>query len=263
MPLPNIGAVLGVDVGYSPTKRSSAICRLDWSESDLSFTVDRFRAVEPDRTDVIRALCDRDVQAAAFDGPLRRGLDDIGVYRMAEQVLTRGFHAIGKPGQSSSRNGKCLNAAANICANIVIHSRRVSVATHTVPIHELAIVEAFPTTFLGVMIDHPQDAVGGRHRSDRYYKYLTANGRLTALLEYLIPGRVFQQPFVGFTNHDDRAAVVCALTALCVAANEYTAVGDDNGWIILPPSTFVEAWAWEVLNKNTADDQSVFVRSRG
>ena len=37
-------------------------------------------------------------------------------------------------------------------------------------------------------------------------------------------------------NHDDRAAFVCALTALSVATGEFTAVGDERGaWIILPP----------------------------
>jgi len=29
--LPAPGAVLGVDFGYSETKRSSAVCRLDWN----------------------------------------------------------------------------------------------------------------------------------------------------------------------------------------------------------------------------------------
>jgi hypothetical protein len=45
------------------------------------------------------------------------------------------------------------------------------------------------------------------------------------------------------TNHDDRAALICALTALCVAAGDFTAVGDADGWIVPPPRRFVQDWA--------------------
>ena len=34
-----------------------------------------------------------------------------------------------------------------------------------------------------------------------------------------------------------------ALTALCVAAGDFTTVGDENGWIILPPRAFIQRWA--------------------
>jgi len=57
------------------------------------------------------------------------------------------------------------------------------------------------------------------------------------------------------TNHDDRAALVCALTALCVAARDYTAVGDEDGWIILPPSSFVQGWAMHALRANAAGER--------
>jgi hypothetical protein len=55
--------------------------------------------------------------------------------------------------------------------------------------------------------------------------------------------------------HDDRAAHVCALTALCVAARDYTAVGDEDGWIILPPSSFVQGWAMDALRANAAGER--------
>ena len=47
------GSVLGVDVGCSPTRRSSAVCRLDWNEGRVSWTIERFRAVEPEQDGVI------------------------------------------------------------------------------------------------------------------------------------------------------------------------------------------------------------------
>ena len=56
------------------------------------------------------------------------------------------------------------------------------------------------------------------------------------------------------TDHDERAAFVCALTALCVAANDYTAVGDHDGWIILPPYPLLQPWAREDLEANASDE---------
>ena len=56
-------------------------------------------------------------------------------------------------------------------------------------------------------------------------------------------------------NHDDRAALVCALTALCVAARQFTAVGDDDyGWIILPPYQKFAPWAQKVILKTAQAD---------
>ena len=50
--------------------------------------------------------------------------------------------------------------------------------------------------------------------------------------------------------------LVCALTALCVAVDEYTAVGDEDGWIVLPPVSFVRDWAMEALKANAAEHVS-------
>lgn len=105
--LPTEGAVLGIDVGCSPTRESSAVCRLDWDADTVRWTIERFRAVEPERGDTIARLADRPLLAAAIDGPLRRGLDEIGAYRLAERLLTLGFQPrIGKPGQSNSPVGR-------------------------------------------------------------------------------------------------------------------------------------------------------------
>ena len=50
-------------------------------------------------------------------------------------------------------------------------------------------------------------------------------------------------PFEDVTNHDDRAALICALTALCVAAGDYTAVGDTDGGSYCRHARFTSAWA--------------------
>lgn len=55
------------------------------------------------------------------------------------------------------------------------------------------------------------------------------------------------------TNHDDRAALVCALSALAVVAGDFVAVGDDDGWIILPPRAFIQPAQWALLAANASE----------
>jgi hypothetical protein len=141
--LPETGAVLGLDVGYSPLSKSSAVCRLTWDARGVSWTLRRFRFREDEWLDAIRAVASETVLlAAAFDGPLRRGL---------------------------------------------------------------------------------------------------------------LPGRAVATGWASVTNHDDRAALVCALTALGVASGNYVAVGDDDGWIVLPPRALVRNWSWADLMANAGN----------
>lgn len=166
------GSVIGIDVGWSLVKRSSAICRLDWSGTSLSWETMRFRAVEPERKDLIAKVAGgRPILAAAFDGPVRRGFDIIGRYRTAERMLTRRLRPlIGKPGQSSAPVGRKLNHHANECVQHVIGQSDVRDARHGVPIDRKALVEAFPNSFLGMMIESPQRLMAHRgNRSDVFF----------------------------------------------------------------------------------------------
>jgi hypothetical protein len=162
------GSVIGIDVGCSPTRRSSAICRIDWSETNIAWEIARFRALEPERKSVIaHVAAGRPVAAAGFDGPIRRGFDIIAQYRMAERMLTRRLGPlIGKPGQSSTPVGRLLNHHANECVHYLVANSDVRGAQHAVPIDEKAIVEAFPSSFLGMMIQHPKVAASRGDRSD-------------------------------------------------------------------------------------------------
>jgi hypothetical protein len=172
-------------------------------------------------------------------------------------MLTRRLGAkIGKPGQASAPVGKALNAAANDCAQIVLHHCHLAPASHAVRIDAQPVVEAFPSAFLGVLLAEPA-AVAARRadRSDTFYRALVAHGALTGLLAHLLPGRSLDLPLAGVTNHDDRAALVCALTALCVSAGDFTAVGDADGWIILPPRRCVQNWAWADLVANAREER--------
>jgi hypothetical protein len=44
------------------------------------------------------------------------------------------------------------------------------------------------------------------------------------------------------------------MTALCVAAGDYSAVGDPDGWIILPPRDLIRSWALRDLEANAGED---------
>ena len=116
------GSVLGIDVGWSQNRKSSAVCRLSWSAREVEWHIDRFRAIEPERKDTIKcAVDDHDLLAVAIDGPLQPSFDEIGHYRSTERLLTYKEirERIGKPGQSSSLNGKKLNEQANQSAKLV------------------------------------------------------------------------------------------------------------------------------------------------
>ncbi len=95
-------------------------------------------------------------------------------------------------------------------------------------IDEHAIVEAFPTTFLGVLVDRPGVLQHPKQKSDRYFVHLANHQRLDWFLERLLNDRRWAHAPSEITNHDDRAAFVCALTALCIAVGEFTAVGDED-----------------------------------
>lgn len=250
------GSVIGIDVGCSPVRRSSAICRLDWTGSTVAWEIERFRAIEPERGSIIAKVgAGRPVAVAAFDGPLRRGFDIIGRYRTAERMLTRRLgRAIGKPGQSSAPVGRLLNQHANACAAHVLALVDLKEARHGVPLDSKAVVEAFPGAFLGTMIEDPGELAARRgDRSDTFFRHLAGSGRLRALIDHLLPGRTVAGDLAAVTNHDDRAALVCALSALAVVAGDFVAVGDDDGWIILPPRAFIQPAQWALLAANASE----------
>lgn len=255
--MPQRNAVAGIDVGYSTVRRSSAVCLMTWDDEIIDWEIRRYRATDSERLEAIRSvLGNRSLGAVAFDGPLKKGFSHIGEYRAAERILTKSFGArIGKPGQSSSPVGIRLNEEANNCVRVVLSVADIETSMSAVRIDERCVVEAFPSSFLGLMISDPE-GIGAirRNRSDKFFEVLNSDGTLPRLLGYLLPGRRSLRDLGDVKNHDDRAALVCAISALGVAVGKYCAVGDKNGWIILPPHTFIKQWAHDLLVKNEIHD---------
>jgi hypothetical protein len=250
-------AVAGIDVGYSTKRRSSAVCLMTWDEESVDWEIRRYRATDSERLETIRSLLgDRLLQAIAFDGPLRKGFDLIRRYRAAERILTISFGSrIGKPGQSNSPVGIRLNKEANNCVKVVRSIADIAPSSSLIRIADECILEAFPSSFLGLMIAKPE-SVGAvrKNRSDKFFEVLSGDGTILRLLGRLLPHRRTVKDLSEIKNHDDRASFVCAITALSFAIGDYCAVGDENGWIILPPRIFVQPWAHDLLRKNRIND---------
>jgi hypothetical protein len=151
----------------------------------------RFRAVEPERENTIAEIAGRrPIIAAAFNGPIQRDLDVMGRYRTAERMLRRRLRPlIGKPGQSSAPVGRLLNHYANECVRHLVAHSDVHAARHGVLIDRRALAEAFPSSFLGMMIQEMAH-LGARRgdRSDTFFQHLATIGALQALIAHCLPG---------------------------------------------------------------------------
>ena len=262
--LPPTGAVLGIDVGFAATRPTTCFCLLAWNESQASLNSCITGSAATDRAAAISRLCGgRSLAAVALDGPLVSGLVHARHYRVAEAILSRGvLQKRGKPGQTSAPTGQQLHAHATALAKQALDLARIEPASHWEPIHEKRIVEAFPNIFLAALIDEDRLPALARDASDRYWEVVVQPGapnsregtarpsRLEQLFRHLLPERDLRADLTQCGNHETRAGVICALTALCVAAGEHVAVGDIiDGDIMLPPRATwgrspVEAGPW-------------------
>ena len=250
MLLPASGAVLGIDVGWSLRSASSGICRLDWDAHTINWTVRHFTGHPEARAASLDAVAgDQRLLAVGLDGPLRGDLAVIDRYRLAEKRLSQKAIAgrISQPGSSRSPVGRLLNHHTNQFASLLIDRGIVAQARHAHAVHQRALFEAFPTSFLGLMLENAEKGPR-QQRSDRYYLALLANGTLERLLAHHLPGRQLSGDLEAVRNHDERAALICAISALGVARQDYVSVGDADGWIILPPRAFIADWAQPLVD---------------
>ncbi|HMD83801.1 MAG TPA: hypothetical protein VKO18_03765 [Terriglobia bacterium] len=290
------GTVLGIDVGYSKRLRTTCLCLLKWSDEDVRLSLKKVGIDEQERARAIGSMFPEptDCNAVAIDGPLTRDFRVVSDYRAADALLSRGvFQKRGKPGQTSAPVGQKLHEHATRLAKLVLDGAtpdRFAVArsTHIEPISEFAIVEAFPNAFLASAIDDQcfpelnRDASRWRRRkSDQYWVHLAKSGGLTKILAALLPHHRLDttNPYWEISihgsmehsfparakledirGHDERAALVCALTALAVATESSIGVGDpEYGDIFLPPVTLwgasrsrAQPWFEIALRENIA-----------
>ena len=239
---------LGIDVGWSPRDASTGLCLIELDQYQLSWECRNSTSDNGERLLDLQSLIPRDahLNGVGIDGPLAPGLAQVNHYRAADALLLRNlFRRRCRPGQTNSPNGQNLHNHAIQLANLVLQLANqghlnVANAAHLDAVHQFRIVEAFPDAFLAFLLadadfQNLPNGAPGRARSDRYWEASVGNQSLQALTNLLAPGVGFG-PLNTILNHDRRAAFICALSAMCVARNQYVAAGDPaHGDFILPP----------------------------
>ena len=261
---------LGIDVGYSKIRRSTGLCLLELTPATLRWQCLNTGTDEALRLNDLRALVPRSTNllGVGIDGPITPGLRIVPHYRSSDALLSRGvFARRGKPGATSAPSGQQLHLHAILLAEIVLQIQdeghfTLAPATHLDPVSDSRILEVFPNAFLSVLL--PDAAFNGlrlkRNASDIFWLIALNEGRyLERLIQSLAPDRRLETPLEDVTDHDHRAALICALAVLCSHRNQYVLSGDPvDGDIILPPHQFwgegpdgsPQPWAETALRKS-------------
>ena len=261
---------LGIDVGYSKTRRSTGLCLLELTSSTLRWQCFNTGTDETLRFNDLRALVPRgtNLLGVGIDGPITPGLRVVPHYRSSDALLSRGvFAKRGKPGATSAPSGQQLHLHATLLAEIVLQLQDeghfiFDRSTHPDPVHPSRILEVFPNAFLSVLL--PDAAFEGlrlkRNASDVFWLIAINEGRyLERLVDALAPNCRLETPLEDVTDHDHRAALICALAVLCAHRNQYVLSGDPvDGDIILPSRQFwgegpdgsSQPWAETALRKS-------------
>lgn len=238
-------SLLGIDVGFSRTAKSTGIAVYDRGRLR---TLTCVGSSMQDRADILRDHPRFD--AIAIDGPIVFGADQPPAARTCEAVLSRGaFNRRCKPGLSHFGFGLPLRQAATAIAADM--QTRVKSAGR--------IVEAFPNAFLGVLLGDDDFAALGPirrgNKSDAYYARLAAHKGFDPILDLLgwrddtLRATIHDVATDGSrAAHDQRAALVCLLTAACALSGAVDYVGDEaGGFICLPPKGLWAPWARAAL----------------
>ena len=252
--MPNVA---GIDVGLTLKDPTSGVCRSGDRGLLLRHTyIDRFSRASQfengERFDVL-----------AIDAPILRIGQLVYEVRPCEKVFVWGaFQTRCKPGETQIRGtGQALRrggceTAEQFASWLSKHSPFTIFPRIQ---HERDVIEAFPNGFLGVLLT--DDAYAQMPRLNRNEKF-----------DWLMDRCVDRQAFDGIrqlinwpdddlwkallsnSQHDERAALICAVTAACVWAGYYVAVGEKvGGYFFLPPWRLWQTWAKDALQANRND----------
>jgi Protein of unknown function (DUF429) len=233
---------IGLDVGFSARKRSSGVARLNSGVVSVGCATASLES----RAVLFGA---DEVDVAAIDGPiLGRDSHD---KRACERLFTLGcFQRRCKPGLSHvAGTGQAFRQAGHESARQLskISSGRELLAKFPRVLEAHNLIEAFPNAFMGVLLPGGCFDRMPKLRRGRKFEWLYDQCRKRNIFDSVIdmigtatlPSVL--QHIKSNRNHDQKAALICLLTATAVAAGRYTAVGDPaGGYFFLPPW---EAWA--------------------
>jgi len=237
--------LIGFDIGFSEKKRTSGVARLRGRVLSCSRATSEWdnRAV---------ALGDGIADMAAIDGPILKNIDC--PKRLCKTVFSCGcFGRRCKPGFSHvPGTGRKLRAAGKETAEHMDNLTRGHNPACGFPrvLEGKNIVEAFPNAFLGVLLPDSRfkqmPKLRRREKFDWLYEQCRESHALRSVVDHLGQENLAMVLRDIETNrdHEERAALVCLLTAAGVAAGRYTAVGDDEGgYFFLPSFALWKEWA--------------------
>lgn len=246
--------LIGLDVGFSATRPSSGVARLGADGAvRLGHTTSAWEARrEFTGTDL--------ADVAAIDAPYTTA--GAAAVRGCERVFTLGaFQRRCKPGLSHvPGTGQNFRAAGWASAQQLRHLAPTrELATDFPRVDGCNIVEAFPNAYLGVCLSAEAYGDMVKLRRGQKFDWLYDNWVRLQLFRGVI-AELRLRPLEGLEgectanrHHDQRAAIVCLLTAAGVAAGRYVAVGDPSGgYFFLPPWPRWAAWAREELDRKRA-----------
>ncbi len=246
--------VLGIDVGLTLVNPTSGLCRTGCGGDVVSHTFIDYGS----RTAIVGT---GSFAVIAIDAPVLPVETLHYDVRPCEKVFVWGpFQKRCKPGESHvPGTGQALRrSGVETARTFAPHVASASVVADFPKIYgDRNIVEAFPNGFLGVSLEAGsfQNALGQGERFDWLYGEWLSQGvhsRLSAEVQWL------RKPFWGLvaanSQHDERAALICAITAACVLLGRYVAVGEAlGGYFFMPPWNVWQSWAKDALRRNRHD----------
>jgi hypothetical protein len=246
--------LLGVDVGFAASSRTTGVA---WRIDDDVGTTKAGTSWKERRAALPSGIT---YSIAALDAPILPEHEG-QPHRGCESVFYGGaFWNRCRPGLSHHGRALALRMAGADAAMQfaeVVSGLRLSRGLDLQ--RTSAIVEAFPNTFLGVLLPETvyEDCDRGCNepKSDWMYRKVAEGGILADLLTEL--GWDESETISRFSDqagrrgdHDIRAALVCLLTAGFAASGDAVIVGDpSHGWFWLPPKKFWKRWAWCALDQ--------------
>jgi hypothetical protein len=241
-------ALLGVDVGFSRTRKTTGLAWFAGSTIETALT----GSSGPERS---RSL-PRDVRFSivVLDAPVVP-THNYDAARGCERVFYGGaFSRRCRPGLSHHGRGITLKDAgrqATIDFASVLVPGALPFGPYVVP--SMPIIEAFPNTFMGVLLPEKYFASWTKRlrkaKSDWLYEQVINAGLFRNLLSNLeLASSSILRTFEEAQHHDERAALICLLTAMFAWSRNAIIIGDHNGgWFWLPPKSLWDPWAATAL----------------
>lgn len=257
-------AYLGIDIGFSQKARTTGIAVI------CSQSAEPVRAVHVRTNETLtaieRILEGRRPSAISIDGPLiphpktKRPFIVAPRYRDCEMMLSGGcIQQRCKPGSTASPRGQLLHRQTTFIANSLLGMWP-----------GVAIFESFPNAFLGFTLPEKTFAepIPRGKKSDVFWSACLSSGILRRAVNISFGPGKFSRAIISslpeFSDHEERAAIICALTARAAHAGKaHRILSKRDGSVWLAPSSMMQPWARTVLAERQRHSRMIIAqRSR-